>query len=315
LNQYVINKNAGNTFLGIDIGGTRIKAGLVTSKGKIISQESKDTLSWRGKEAVLQDLKVLIKKIISGPGKNSVRAIGIGICGPTDFETGTLITSPILENWDNVPIAEIIRKDCNIPVLLDNDANLAVFGETWVGAAQGMKNVVGFTLGTGVGGGIIIDGNIYRGRHFYAAELGHMTVIQGGMLCACGNRGCLTVEASIKATIERFQRETGTKELVTVEQILQQSRRGHKPSLNAVMPMVEAIAVGIANVMNIFDPDCIVISGGPTKSGNWLLNLILDKVKGKVFHGLFRGSNIVFSKLHDLAGVIGGAGLAYKVYN
>ena len=300
-------------FLGIDLGGTRIKSCVIQSSGEVVFRHIVDTLSFRGIEPVLEDLSSIPKQILPQDKKGSLKAIGIGICGPTDFEKGLLITTPILPGWKNVPIAGIIGRKTGLQVVLDNDANLAVFGEVCCGAARGMENVIGFTIGTGVGGGIVINGQIYRGSHSFGAELGHMTVFPGGRICPCGNRGCLSVEASIQATVERYLRG-GSHEDVSVRRIFDEAKSGRRQSLDAIMPMIEALSVGIANVLNIFDPDCVVISGGPAQSGSWFLALVVKSVQKKVFPDLFAKTKIILSQLGNFAGATGAAWLAKKTF-
>lgn len=293
-------------YLGIDIGGTNIKLCTLDAKDNIVEEESYPTRGNRPYRDVLNE--IIEKYRQTQKSQQGIKAIGIGICGPTDFKQGLLITSPILKNWQNVPIRRIFSEELKIPVVVDNDANLAIYGESVFGAGKGLCTIVGFTLGTGVGGGIVIDGQLLRGSHFFGGELGHMTVNTNGIQCNCGNRGCLTIEASSDRVSSIFLDETGTKE--SVKRIFELAWNKDEHALRAIDPFVESMATGIANVLNIFDPDCVILTGGITKSGENLLNVINVRVRAKVFSELFEHSRIFLAKLGEFSGAIGAAVLA-----
>lgn len=298
-------------FLGIDIGGTRTKF-CITTANNIVHRYVIATEADQGQQASLENIWGCAKSLIN-QAPIAISAIGIGICGPTNFYSGTLITSPILVGWEEVPLRQLFQKNCSLPVFVDNDANLAIWAETIQGAAKNARNVVGFTVGTGVGGGIVIDGSIHRGSHWYGGELGHMTVNPDGRTCPCGNRGCLTIEASAKSIVERYAKLTGTFE-ISSKQIFCQAKYGNDLSLQAIQPMLAALSIGIANVLNIFDPDFVVIAGGPTTAGPWLLNLLTKQVQQRTFDGLLARTKIVFAELGEWAGAYGAAALAANLF-
>ncbi len=249
----------------------------------------------------------------------SIHAVGVGICGPVDCTIGKLITSPILIGWENVSIADILTEKLKVPVVVDNDANMAILGESWMGSAAGAKNVVGLTLGTGIGGAIIINGEIYRGTHYFGGELGHMTIRHDGRPCPCGNRGCLTVEGAAQGVVEYYtnlcargaQANTNS---TSLESIFLKAQAGDPIALRSIEPMTEAIGLGIANIVNIFDPEFVVIAGGPTNSGEWFKDILVQKSQKHVFSFLKGQTPLVFATLGEVAGAIGASYLAMKVY-
>ena len=300
-------------YMGIDLGGTRIKGCVTTHEGDIVTQTVISTDPHSGQQAVL-DRALRLSEELLAKAKVRVNAIGVGICGPTNVDKGILITSPILVGWNNVPLRDIFQDRLAIQTIIDNDANLAILGETFSGVAKGARNVIGFTVGTGVGGAVIIDGNIYRGSHWYGGELGHMTVKPNGHPCPCGNRGCLTVEASSKRIIERYAQFANCSS-VTLKEVFNLAKENDRQAYAAVIPMVEALAIGVANVLNVFDPDYVVIAGGPTRTGRWLLELLIENVHGKVFGDLSRQVRVEFANLDEWAGAIGAAGFAYQFFS
>jgi glucokinase len=294
--------------LGIDIGGTNIKICVVDVCGGVIEKDSFPTQGNRPYSVVLNKIIEKSKQVMLV--HKNIRGIGVGVCGPTNSDQGLLITSPILKNWSMVPISQMLSDKLNIPVSVDNDANLAILGEYKYGAGKGYMNVVGFTLGTGVGGGIILDGKIYRGRHWFGGELGHMTVKTRGIQCLCGNNGCLTVEASTHRITSKYSEETGNKE--NVQKIFELAWNQNPHALRSIDPFLEGVSVGIANVLNIFDPDCIILAGGIANAGERLLDVIVKRVKAKIFPGLNMYLKITTAELGEYSGAIGAAILAME---
>ena len=302
-------------FLGLDIGGTYIKACVIDENGVQSHKVIEKTNATEGKDAVLERVVVIAQRLIQQAQPRIVQGIGVGICGPTNSATGTLITTPILIGWTDVPISAILSDACHLPVVVDNDANLALYGETWLGVAQSKHNVVGFTVGTGIGGGIIINDQIYHGSRYFGGEVGHMTVRPGGRLCPCGNHGCLNVEGSTQATIERYQQSKSCLDEVSMQTIYEEAKQGEHASLKAIAPTIEALSIGIANLMNIFDPDIVIIAGGLTLAGEWIRQRIAESVQQRVYPDLFTNVPIKLATLTDMAGAIGAAFLASKQTN
>lgn len=301
-------KNSG--FCGLDIGGTYTKAVVTTADGEILLRRKRETRGDLGPEVALSEIEAWVGELIEETLSVSVKGLGIGICGPTDFANGTLLTSPILIGWHGIPVKSRFSASLKLPVFVDNDANLAVLGETWIGAAQGKENVAGFTLGTGVGGGVVLRGELIRGSHSFGGELGHMTAVNAGRHCDCGNCGCLTAEASSQALMDRYQQHAIESNGFTSQHIFDLAARQDPVALSAIEPMLEALAIGIANVLNIFDPDCVILAGGPTNTGEWFLEQLVKRVGTKVFPELFAHSTVLYAKLGEWAGAVGGAKLA-----
>ncbi len=292
-------------YLGLDIGGTRTKACVVDFESmSVIDTSIQDTRGTLGHEVVIEDA-ILLGKELGGKVENPILGVGIAACGPTDVRTGTVIESPILPDWRDVVVAPKIGEALQLPAIVDNDGNLALLGEATLGAGRGMKHIVGFTLGTGVGGGMIIAGELVRGGHWYGGEVGHMTVNPDGLECPCGNRGCLNVEAA-STTLERRYFDAKQARL-SAEAILLQAKNGDSTSLACAEPMFDALAIGISNLVNAVDPEGVVLSGGPTRLGDWLVSLIKRNVERRLYSKLFGSLSIQLGQLLDFGSSAGAA--------
>jgi glucokinase len=189
--------------VGIDIGGTNIVAGTVAEDGsELLGLVSEPTFPEQGADAVLARIVKLTKASMAAARDKEIAGIGIGSPGPLDTKTGVVLLTPNL-GWTNFPLRDRLTKALGLPAALDNDANCAIFGEWWRGAARGADHVVGLTIGTGIGGGIVLGGQVYRGASDIAGEIGHMTIDSTGRLCKCGNYGCLEAYASGPAIAAR----------------------------------------------------------------------------------------------------------------
>ncbi len=312
-------------YAGIDVGGTKIRAGLVTGAGRIISIAKNPTPKAITAGKLVRSIKALLKETISESGYDisSLAGIGIGIPGIVDNSKGLVVRAPNL-NLSNINLKKMIRNHFSVPVALGNDVNLGILGEQWRGAARGAKNAVSLFVGTGVGGGLLINGELYTGSHEAAAELGHMIVSESGPQCTCGNQGCLEAFAG-RWAIERDIRKAvakGKKTIVT--KILDgdlsaiKSKTLHK-ALKAKDPLVTmimgeaALALGNACVTlrHIFDPEVIIFGGGVIEAcGDFMFPIIKKRFgNDKLCSGL--GScEIVASHLLDDAVILGGVALA-----
>jgi glucokinase len=310
--------------IGIDIGGTNIPCALVNSDGKILKTIYKKTPNSSKPEELIDSIKSSIDEIKTYfeekyPSFN-LSGIGLGAPGALDLQKGTIITSPNLKNWKNIPIVEMLKKACNIPVYMDNDANLAAIAEHWLGAGKGFDNLIMLTLGTGIGGGIIINGQIYRGSHGTAGEIGHMTIIEKGAQCACGNYGCLEAYASANATLKRALNDLKTneesslknidpKELSTKE-IYIHAKKGDDFSKKILEESGRYLGIGIASLANIFDPDIIIIGGGFCEAEEFLIPSAISEAKKRSFKTVIDKLIISKAKLGNDAGIIGAAKLS-----
>ncbi len=311
--------------IAIDIGGTNIPVSLVASDGKILKTINKTTPKASKPEILIDvlnksidEIKAYFKKEFAGA---KISGIGLGAPGALDLKKGLIITSPNLKSWKNVAIVKMLKDISKLPVYMDNDANLAAIAEHWLGAGKGFKNIIVLTLGTGVGGGIIINNKIYRGSHGTAGEIGHITIIEKGELCACGNYGCLEAYASANATTKRalnkLEKTTIRSSLRNIEPeqlsaktIYMHAKNGDKFSRDILNESGRYLGIGIANLANIFDPDAIIIGGGFSKAEEFLIPAAVSEAYKRSFKTIMDKLIISSAKLGNNAGIVGAAKLA-----
>ncbi len=316
-----------NRFLGIDLGGSTIDAALVNGYGHIHRHRKVATHAEEGPRKVVQRIVELARALLKDAGLrlNQVQGVGIGAPGMIDLSRGLVRFSPNLPGWKDIPLRRDLRNALKRPVEMDNDANVAAFGEHWHGAGQGYENVIVYTLGTGVGGGIILGGEIYHGSRDAAGELGHTTVLPEGPLCGCGNRGCLEALSSGTA-IARAGAEAladpataggplavlsgGRPEAVTAKLVFEAAYQQDAAALRVVRSAAAYLGICIANLLNLLNPQLVVIGGGVAGAGDILFRPIREEVARRALPVTRKGVRIVAAKLGDRAGVIGAAALA-----
>lgn len=308
-------------YVGIDLGGTNIAVGLVDENGNIIAKDSTKTLHERGYEAIVADMARLYFKLLeeNGVKEEEVISAGIGAPGSVDYDRGVIIYANNLD-FDNVPLADELEKHISKPVFVDNDANCAAWAEFAAGSAKGCKSAVVITLGTGVGGGVITDGKMQSGHNFCGGELGHMVIDVNGPLCTCGRKGCFEVYSSatglINMTKEFAEKDKNSKMWDYTKEGKFNGRTaflaandGDETAKAVVEKFTDYLATGVANLINIFQPEIFVIGGGLSNEGD---NLI-EPLKKKVFLQTYTDPNvipmcdIVKAKLGNDAGIIGAA--------
>ncbi len=300
-------------YIGIDIGGMSIKAGVVNEKGDILAKHSVPTPK-NDNEAVLNAMLESINKALSKAGvkKEDIEAIGIGNPGVVDRDKGILLEATNI-GFSDVPAREFLRKHIgNIPVLVENDANCAALGEFY--KAESSKNFIFITLGTGVGGGIIINGKLYVGTNGAAGELGHIVTHTNGRPCGCGRKGCWETYASvtglIKTTEEHRHEIKGIapEDKITGRTVFDLARKGDKDAERIRDMWIEEIAIGIVDMVNIFQPDQILIGGAISKEGDTILLPIINYVKNNAYSSeRLSKPKIEISKIGGDAGIIGAA--------
>jgi glucokinase len=311
--------------VGIDLGGTNIKAGVVDEEGRIVYKESIKTKAERDSTAIIADTGRLAVRVIekSAIDRQDVLAIGVGLPGTPNNEAGLLVYANNLP-FRNVPVRKDIRKIIDLPVYIENDANVAALAESAFGAARGTSYSVTITLGTGVGGGVIINRRIYSGFNGAAAEIGHMVIKVGGEPCTCGRRGCFEVYASATALIRETLRAAAAHPESVLNRLIEENggradgrtafrgmRLGDAAASAVVDDYIELLAEGLANVMNGYMPEVIAIGGGVCNEGDALLLPLREHVKGKPY--LAEGvpaPQIRLAELGNDAGIVGAAMLA-----
>jgi len=308
-------------YIGIDLGGTGIKAGVVDEKGVIQCKESCPTGVERGYEAVIRDMAQLAIKAVetSGHTMDDVKSVGIGIPGIMDPKTGIV---PFCTNlsWHNVPILDEMHKYIDKPVYVDNDATVAGLAEAVSGVSAGLSNSVFITLGTGVGGGIILGGKVFSGSHGVASEIGHMITVAGGEPCTCGNRGCWERYASATAIIREgrkmaeanpetalMKRVNGKPEAITAKDVIDLAKEGDPDCAKLFDNYVYHLCVGLSNLINLYDPELIALGGGVSAAGDFLLNAVRAKLPEMVFYKDMPYARIELAQLKNDAGIIGAA--------
>ena len=309
-------------YIGIDLGGTNIVAGVVDENYKIISKASTKTNLPRPEKEIAADMARVSVQAVKEAGldMNQIEWVGIGTPGIANSEKVIIEYSCNL-GFENTPMVDNIKEYIDKPVFIENDANAAAYGEYVAGAAKGAKNAVCITLGTGVGGGIIIDGRIYSGSNFAGAEIGHTVIEVDGPECACGRRGCFEVFSSatglIRMTKEAMDNDKDTlmhkitaerNGKVTARTSFDAMRMGDKTAKAVVDKFIKYLAAGITNTINIFQPDILCIGGGVCHEGDPLLLPVRALVKKEVYtRNSPKNTEIVIAKLGNDAGIIGAA--------
>lgn len=310
--------------LGIDIGGTNLVVGAVRTDGlQVLGVHSQPTDASRGPDAVIADIitmgEATLRQLRAEVPEADVLGVGVGSPGPLNTTTGIVILTPNL-GWVDMPVRDRIAAGLGLRASLDNDANCAVLGECWVGAAQGKRCVVGLTIGTGIGGGIVLEGRLHHGASDCAAEVGHMTINLNGRRCGCGNDGCLEAYASGPAIAARAVEQLragaestlstlvdGALDRVTAATVYEAAAAGDELANEVVRDTALYLGVGVANLVNIFNPDCVVIAGGVTAAGDHLLVPLRREVARRAFRPAVEACTIVPAALGNHAGVIGAA--------
>lgn len=308
-------------YVGVDLGGTNIAAGVVTESGELIHQDSCPTGVGRPYEQIISDMGELVNKVIrdSGCTVKDMKAVGIGSPGAADCKAGEIVFANNL-SWYHVPICAELKKHVGPPVFVDNDANVAALAETVAGCAKGRSDVILLTLGTGVGGGIVLNGRILGGVHHVGAEIGHMIVEVQGEQCSCGNRGCFERYTSATALIRegrkciiahpdsRITLKTGGDlDKVTAKIVLDSAKEGDIFALEIFERFIHYLAMGIVSLINLFDPEVIAIGGGVAKAGDFLMEALLPEVKKHIFYKDLPYADIMLSPMGNEAGIIGAA--------
>lgn len=312
----------GRVLVGVDLGGTNVRIGIVTPMGKILKKEEYALDPSQGGlkivEGLVSNLKNLLQKRI---GKNDqLLGIGIGIAGTIDMKRGRMINSPNIPDLNGFGIREFIKKRMSSPIAIENDANAFALGEGWVGAAKGSKDYCGITLGTGVGGGIVINGEILHGSGGMASEVGHMVIDPEGPLCSCGGKGCLEVYASATGirrmaleAIEKgkggeiVKRAGGRKEEITSEKVFEAAQSGDKAAQKIFNEMGRFLGLGLVNLIHLFDPEKIVIGGKASRAWISFIKTTMEVVTERAMEGSREKVKIVQAKCGDDAGILGAA--------
>ncbi|MBA7635208.1 Glucokinase [subsurface metagenome] len=320
-------KEQGLPVLAIDLGGTKIIAAIISNQGRVITREYYLTLAEEGPQLVIKRTLSAIDRLLS-LGKidsSQLNSISIAAAGAIDFGKGLVTLSPNLPGWYDIPLRDLIKEKYRVNTLLINDASAAALGEHRFGAGKGVNNLILLTLGTGIGGGIIINGKLYSGPCGSAGEIGHMTIDVNGPRCSCGNIGCLEMLASGTAVareaikrIRQGERSSLTEivegkiESITAEKVEVAAQGGDSLALEVILKAANYLGVGLVNLVNIFNPEMIIVGGGMAKMGNLLLDPAKQVVRERAFQLPAQAVRIVPAQLGDDAGVLGAAVFAFQ---
>ncbi|NOR65524.1 MAG: ROK family protein [Candidatus Scalindua sp.] len=311
-----MTKISNNHVLAADVGGTNTRMAVVNENGDILKLLKKSTHCKEGRDEMIKFIVSFAGETIekSKLPKDEICGVGIGFPGPLNADTGTIFNPPNLNGWDNVPLRDILEKELKVPVAIENDANAAALGEWWKGAGSGTSSLVCITLGTGVGGGIVMDGKVWHGASSIAGEIGHTTVISDGLKCTCGNIGCLEAYACSGGILKRVndallkERDNDSRQpLTNLKQIDQMVMQGNEIVLNVIKETGVILGIAIANIANLLNPEMIVLFGGVTNLGENLVGPLKEEVKKRAFKKATESLRIELSQLGDNSGILGAA--------
>jgi glucokinase len=312
---------------GVDVGGTNIAVAIADQDGNLVSEASVPTMAYQGPESVLHRMGELVLDLAKKQG-GTLHGLGVGLPGLIDLQRGTTLFMPNFPtNWRNVTARAVLEKQVSCPVALLNDARIATLGELRFGLGRGVSTMVYVTLGTGIGGGLVVDGKLRLGALGAAGELGHQTILPDGPLCGCGNHGCLETLASgpaltgegvrlIRSGLAPILHEltSGEASLVNPKEMAEAARRGDVWVKEAIRRAAVYLGIGIANLITVIHPELVVLTGGVATIGDTLLAIIREEVKRRVHMFPPDTVRIEISSLGNRAGVYGAVALALDQY-
>lgn len=279
------SENSDQLVIGMDVGGTGLKAAVIDRHGGVLIKEQRPTLRERGPEAVTASIldfaHDLAKKAGNQKGANRVVAAGVAIPGLIDEETGVALASVNLE-WKDVPLRRLLEERLGFPVVVGHDVRTAGVAEGLLGAAQGSKDYLFLTLGTGVGAAVVLHGAAYVGAHDLGGEFGHMVVQPGGPLCGCGRHGCVEILASASAVVRRYRAMTQAPADITARDVAERTTAGDPVAKQIWGEAVDALSMGIANYITLLDPERVVIGGGMADAGQMLFEPLIAQLAHEV---------------------------------
>jgi glucokinase len=313
-------------FVGVDLGGTKILAGVFTPQLKLTASAKSSTKSERGPKAVIERIARVVRDAIDEADLDlkQVRAVGIGAPGSINSQEGVVLFSPNLPGWEDVALKKDLEKELGVPVFVENDCNVCTLGVHVAELGGKPRHMVGIFLGTGIGGGLILDGRLYGGFNRTAGEIGHMVLEVGGPKCGCGNKGCFEALASRTAIFRRIQTavKDGQKTVLTdllgdglddlrSGDLRKALKKGDKLVEKVIEEAAEYTGIAVGNVINLINPEYVVLGGGVIDAlEDEMMSIIVETAKDYAMEGTSKGVEIVASRLGDHAGITGAAVLA-----
>ncbi len=312
---------AHQAYAGIDIGGTNIKYGLIDPNGKVLFKEQRPTLVEKGAEPLMHLVANISESLLYFAAEEDyeIRWLGVGTPGAVDAKSGKVIgLSPQIAGWQGMEIGQILKERLNLPVLVDNDVNAMALGEARFGAGIGYRSVVCAAVGTGVGGGIILEGRLWRGFSHTAGEIGHTAINFEGPSCRCGQKGCVEVYCSSQAIIARMGARLkrgmtstfeevldGNLDNLSIKKIFQAAKKGDPAAREVIEESADYLAIGLANAVNLLNPDIVVVGGGVAEGGGGFVEAVAAGIRKRALESATKDLRVTRATLGNDAGFIG----------
>jgi glucokinase len=312
---------------GVDLGGTNVRTGIVTREGELIARDERESHAEQGPEGVMAAIEASVDGAVAsaGVGRERLLAVGVGAPGPMNWQTGVVYSPPNLPGWSNVPLADLMTKRLGVRTIVENDANVACYGEYWSGAGRDVQTMCVLTLGTGLGGGLVIDGRLWRGIDGTAAEIGHMCLEMHGRKCGCGARGCIeqycSVSGMLRTAYDGLKRGKnsllnemcgGNIDTLTGRMVSDAAQAGDTYAQEVLHQTGVWLGTGIASLVNLLNPEMVVLYGGLTAAGERLLEPTRATALKQCFEVPGKRAQIVLAQLGGDGGIIGAAGCALE---
>lgn len=299
----------------VDCGGTYIKAALVDCRGNIIRRKKCSTEAERGMRVVVKNLASTARALALA-GEYEIAGVALGMAGAIDYKNGILLQSPNFADSENFPLKAELERELDLPVFLENDANAYAMGEKWIGAGRGFNSLLCLTIGTGVGGGIILNNELWRGIDGTAGELGHVTIYPGGWKCKCGNRGCLEAyisAAGIMRMVKKAKRHGTLKHKnITPQLVYEAALRGDSAAVEIWQEVGRILGIGLATFVNIFNVEAIIIGGGIASAYDFFIERAKLEMRKRAFKLPAERIKLLKAELGDDAGILGAAYIAWQ---
>ncbi len=299
-------------YAGFDLGGTNLKYGLINEMGQVVFNEKSTT------PPSMDDLISLLRKTWEALKRNQterIAAVGFGFPGIFSFEEQKIVQSPNYPEIDNFDLIPALSRFVEVPFWVDNDANMATFGEFKRGAGQDVQSMILLTIGTGIGSGIILEGKLWHGKCGFAGELGHIIVNPNGERCRCESQGCLETESAAPKIVKNYKNLTKVKENITSEEIFCRAKKGDQAARDAFAQAGFYLGIGLASAINLINPEKILLGGAVTEAGDFLLSPALEEARRRSYTASFDCCSIEKATLGNKAGFIGAAFCAKEEIN
>jgi glucokinase len=306
--------------IGVDLGGTNLRTALLTTDGDILQRHKEATIVSDGWEKIVFRIAQNVERLREAAVARGldIRVVGVGAPGVIQMNTGVVVKSPNFPDWNKLPLQDELKRTLRLPVFIENDANAAALGEHWRGAGNGISSMIFVTLGTGVGGGIVLNNKIWHGADGMAGEIGHITMIPDGRPCSCGNTGCLEMYASARGIVQSYwEKASGSVpeeffKTMTSEKIYQSAHAGDATARDVIKDMGHMLGIALAGLINTLNPEMIVLGGRVKDAWPLFIDATREEVMRRAFLAPAQRAHIVPSLLGDDAGMTGAAAAALQ---